>query len=224
MVAAVVNRLGACPLAGDTIGVLDTVLSQEPLKKQTDNSFHRRNYQAIVRIFAMGETTWESTWKEHSSAFDRIRSVVMAVDSARSALWIAEHAQVAESTAREHLNRLAEMGVVASEEANSGIQYRPDPAYVRFQEIRELTTEYETDTLSEFIVELKAAIDELRETYNKPSPTALREAAAGEDISIEESRELLRAAADWEHYTYRLSLIEDAIKRYDEYTGTKASA
>ena len=172
----------------------------------------------------MDDATWESTWKDHSSAFDRVRSIVMAVNQPQSVRWIAEHAQVAESTAREHLNRLAEMGVVVSEDTGSAVQYRPNPAYVRFQEIRELTTEYDTETLSDFIVEIKASIGELQQTHGKPSPTALREAAAGEDISIEGSRELLRAAADWEHYTYRLSLIEDAIKRYDEYTGTKATA
>lgn len=172
----------------------------------------------------MDEISWESTWKENASAFDRVRSVVMTVEKARSAQWIADQARVAESTGRDHLDRLAEMGVVVSEATNSGRQYRPDPAYVRFQEIRELTKEYEPDTLSDFIVDIKASIDELQETYDESSPTALREAATDEDISTAKSRELLQAAADWEHYTYRLSLIEDAIKRYDEYTGTKASA
>lgn len=168
----------------------------------------------------MTEIEWESTWKEHASAFDRVRAVVMATDEARPASWIAEHARVAESTAHDHLNRLAEMGVVKVASTDERTQYGPDPAYVRFREIRELAGDYDPDELSDFIVELKDSIAELRDTHDADSPSELRAAAADESISPEESRELLRAAADWEHYAYRLSLLEDAITRYDEYTGT----
>jgi hypothetical protein len=37
----------------------------------------------------MTDEEWESTWKEHASAFDRARAVVMAADEARPAGWIA---------------------------------------------------------------------------------------------------------------------------------------
>jgi predicted ArsR family transcriptional regulator len=172
----------------------------------------------------MTDEEWESTWKEHASAFDRVRAVVMAVDEARPASWIAEHARVADSTARDHLTRLAEMGMVTVTTTDGGTQYGPDPAYVRFREIRELTADYDPDELSDFVIELKESIQELRETHDADSPSELRSAAAAEAVSPEESRELLRAAADWEHYAYRLSLLEDAIARYDEYTGSPVPA
>ena len=172
----------------------------------------------------MTDEEWESTWKEHASAFDRVRAVVMAADEAHPASWIAEHARVADSTARDHLTRLAEMGMVTVTDMDGGTQYGPDPAYIRFREIRELTADYDPDELSDFIVDLKDAIAELRETHDADSPSKLRSAAAAEAISPEESRELLRAAADWEHYAYRLSLLEDAIARYDEYTGSPVPA
>jgi hypothetical protein len=56
----------------------------------------------------MTDEEWESAWKEHASAFDRVQAVVMSAEKARPAGWIAEHARVAESTARDHLTRLAE--------------------------------------------------------------------------------------------------------------------
>jgi DNA-binding transcriptional ArsR family regulator len=172
----------------------------------------------------MTEVAWASTWKEHASAFDRVRAVVMATDKARSAGWIAEHARVAESTARDHLDRLAEMGMVTVTEDGDGARYGPDPAYVRFREIRELTAEYDPDELGDFVGEIQESIAELREPYDEASPSDLRAAAAAEGITPEESREMLRAAADWEHYVYRLSLLEDAITRYDEYTGSPVPA
>jgi DNA-binding transcriptional ArsR family regulator len=172
----------------------------------------------------MTDVEWESSWKEHASAFDRVRAVVMAANEARPAGWIAEHARVAESTAREHLTRLADMGMVTTTTTGAGTEYGPDPAYVRFREIRELTADYELDELSDFIVELKDSIAEIRDGYDAESPSELRAAAADETLSPAESRELLRAAADWDHYAYRLSLLEDAIARYDEYTGSPVPA
>lgn len=172
----------------------------------------------------MTDVEWESAWKEHASAFDRVRAVVMAADEARPARWIAEHARVAESTARDHLERLAEIGMVTVTRTDEGTQYGPDPAYVRFREIRKLTADYEPAELSDFIVDLKDSIAELRDTHDADSPSELRAAAADETASPEESRELLRAASDWEHYAYRLSLLEDAVARYDEYTGSPVPA
>ncbi|MFQ3475803.1 ArsR family transcriptional regulator [Halonotius sp. F2-221B] len=172
----------------------------------------------------MDESDWESTWQEHASAFDRVRSVVLAVPEPQPAEWIADHARVAESTARDHLDRLADMGVVTSHATDGGTAYGPDPAYVRFREIRELTTEYDSDALSEFVVDLKESIAELREAYDADTPADLRAAAAEPGVDAEEARAMARAAGDWEHYAYRLSLLEDAITRYDEYTASNVPA
>jgi hypothetical protein len=172
----------------------------------------------------MDDLDWEATWQEHASAFDRVRAVVLAVSEPRSAEWIADHARVAESTARDHLDRLTDMGVVTTHAGESGTTYGPDPAYVRFREIRELTGEYDSDELSGFVVDLKESIAELREAYDVDTPGALRAAATEPGVDADEARQMRRAASDWEHYAYRLSLLEDAITRYDEYTATETPA
>ena len=168
---------------------------------------------------------WAAAWTDHATAFDRVRSVVMTVDEPRPAAWIADHAQVAPSTARDHLDRLGELGIVTEKSTESGARYGPDPAYVRFQEIRELTADYSPEELSGFVVELKTEIDTLRETHSVETVAELRAAAAKPGVSTETAQELRRAAADWDHYRYRLSLLEDAITRYDDYqSGTPATA
>jgi hypothetical protein len=116
------------------------------------------------------------------------------------------------------------MKLVTVTKMDDGTRYGPDPAYVRFREIRELTADYEPDELSDFVVELKKSIQELRDTHDADSPRELRAVAAAEAVSPAESRELRRAAADWELSAYRVSLLEDAIARYDEYTGSPVSA
>ena len=166
----------------------------------------------------MSEPAWESIWQEHASAFDRVRAVVMAAAEPQPVGWIADHARVAESTARSHLDRLVEMGVVTVADSTEGRQYGPDPGYVRFREIRDLTSEYDRADLGEFVVEIKESIADLREEYDAARPDELRAAAAESGISAADARAMQRAAADWDHYTYRLSLLEDAISRYNEYT------
>jgi len=172
----------------------------------------------------MDEPEWASTWEDHTSAFDRVRSVVMAVPEPQSASWIADRAHVAESTAREHLDRLAEMGAVAIDADEDCRRYGPDPAYLRFREIRTLTDEHDRSELGDLVVDLKESIADTAERYDAETPAELRAAAAEADVTPEETRTMHRAAADWEHYSYRLSLLDDAITHYDAYTKSATPA
>ena len=215
---AIIGRFGR-PGADETTDGRSTAIDG-----QFDNSIERRNYQTPVRTEGMDESDWEATWQDHASAFDRVRAVVLAAPEPESAEWIADHARVAESTARGHLDRLADMGVVTTHAGESGTTYGPDPAYVRFREIRELAGEYDSDELSGFAVDLKESIAEIREAYDADTPGELRAAAAEPGVDADAAREMRRAASDWEHYAYRLSLLEDAITRYDEYTATETPA
>ncbi|WP_449272143.1 DUF7342 family protein [Halorubrum halophilum] len=52
---------------------------------------------------------WMETWKEHTSAFDRVKSVTMMLSEPQSASWIAEQAAVSPNTARDHLCRLVNL-------------------------------------------------------------------------------------------------------------------
>ena len=172
----------------------------------------------------MSSPEWEATWEANASAFDRVQAVVLAAADPQPAGWIADHANVAESTARDHLDRLADMGVVQRVDSPDSQRFGPDPGYVRFREIRELTSEYNRSELSEFVVDIKEAITERREPYDADTPDELRAAAADPDVTAGETREIQRAAADLEHYRYRLSLLEDAINRYNEYTESATPA
>lgn len=173
---------------------------------------------------SMSDSQWVQTWTENASAFDRVRSVAMTVSEPQTATWIAERAEVAETTARDHLDRLAEIGMLVTDDSEGATTYTPDPAYVRFRELRELVSEHSNADLAEFAAEVKAEIETLQADYDVESPQALREHAVAADVSASDTRDLLRAASDWEHYSYRLSLLEEAVERYHEYTGHRSVA
>lgn len=159
------------------------------------------------------------TWKENASAFDRVRSVAMTVSEPRTATWLAQRADVAETTARDHLGRLVEIGMLVTDDEAGATTYAPDPGYVRFRELRELVAEHSDAELADFAADLKEELEALRVEYDVESPRTLRERAVAADVPATETRELLQAASDWEHYRYRHSLLEEAVERYDEYTG-----
>jgi len=173
----------------------------------------------------MDREAWTETWAENATAFDRVRGVAMSVDEPRPATWVADRSVVAESTARAHLERLVDLGALRTGSSGGATTYEPDPAYVRFREVRRLVDDHDPDELTAFAAEVKDEIAALRETHDADSPAELRRRATSAETSADEARDLRRAASDWTHYRYRLSLLDDAVARYDEYhTGSPAPA
>jgi DNA-binding transcriptional ArsR family regulator len=169
------------------------------------------------------EPEWVRTWKEHASAFDRVKSVTMTLMEPQPASWIAEEAAVSPNTARDHLRRLIDLGVVTATETGGTSHYYPDPLYARLRDVRELLQETTKQELSEQAAELKTDIAAWKTEYDADSPDALRERAAADDVSAEQAYELTRTASDWELARYRLSLVQDAIENYDTWTSDPSS-
>lgn len=157
-------------------------------------------------------------WKDHQSAFDRVRSVAVTLSEPRTADWVAEHAHVAGNTARDHLQRLVEMNVLRTVAGEGATRYGPDPLYRRLQALRDLLDERDRDDLLRLRAELQEQVETWQAEFDVDSPTDLREAAARAD-SAAETHELRRTANDWDLVAYRLRLVEDAIEHYADYTG-----
>ncbi|AHG00636.1 hypothetical protein HALLA_19425 [Halostagnicola larsenii XH-48] len=156
-------------------------------------------------------------WKAQTSAFDRVRSVTETVSEPRPASYIANEAYVAENTARDHLERLAEMNVLLKTERDGTTFYSPDPLHTRMQLLRDLLDSHDRDELIQLKADLQTEIETWREEYAVDSPDELRGCAAETDES-EETRAVLQTAGDWELVRYRLEAVEDAIEHYATYT------
>lgn len=157
-------------------------------------------------------------WKDHQSAFDRVRSVAVTLSKPRPADWIADQAHVAGNTARDHLQRLVEMNVLQEVPGDGATAYRPDPLYRRMRALRDLLDGRDRDDLIELRADLQERVEAWRAEYDAESPADLRERAAHAETA-ERTREYRRTAGDWDVVRYRLRLVEDAIEHYSEYTG-----
>jgi len=169
------------------------------------------------------ESEWVETWKEHASAFDRVKSVTMTLSEPRPASWIATEAAVSPNTARDHLHRLIDLGVVTATENDGPRHYYPDPLYTRLRDVRELLQETTKRELSEQAAELKNDIAAWEAEYDADSPETMRERAADTGVSAERAHELVAVASDWELASYRLSLVQDAFENYETWSADASS-
>jgi len=158
-------------------------------------------------------------WKEHQSAFDRVRAVALTISEPKSANWIVEQANVSENTARDHLQRLVEMNVLRVVSRETTIEYEPDPLYTRIQALRDLLDNYYLDDLLELRRDLQQQVEEWQNEYDADSPSDLRE-QAGHTDTAEETQRMRRTANDWDTIAYRLQLVDDTIEHYSDYAGS----
>ena len=157
-------------------------------------------------------------WIESTSAFDRVRSVAFSLQRPQSAREIADQAHVAEKTARDHLERLAEMDAVLAQADHGPTTYYPDPGYVRFREIRTLAHEHDRDELVEQVATCKRKIEEWKAEYAIETPAELRASVADPEVPEAVVYERQAIADDWELAEHRLDLLGEALAQYDRLT------
>jgi hypothetical protein len=163
-------------------------------------------------------------WKEHTTGFDRVRSVAFALQEPRTAGWIADEAYVSEPTTRDHLARLVDLGILVTNDTSGGRTYYPDPIYSRLTALRELVDANTAAELAEQATEIQRDIEAWKDEYGVSDSSSLRATVAGEDLSADEARTRLRRADDWASAKYHLSLLRDAIDHYDTYTARPSAS
>lgn len=153
-------------------------------------------------------TSGTERWKAGETALERVWSVSVTLSRPRSATWIAEEAEVSVRAGRRHLDRLVEIGMLEEVSGEPSAMFRPDPLYTRLRGVRDLLDEH--DDLEELRSTLEEQIDTWESEYGVESPETLRRRAAQTD-TVDRTRQLRRAANEWEIVRYRLGLVDEAI-------------
>lgn len=159
----------------------------------------------------------ETAWTEHTTPFDRVRAVILAVPKPRSVEYIAEEAAVSVETARNHLESLVELAVALEHDGGDQPVYVPDLVYTRFQTLRSLLDAHDRDGLIEIRDELQTQIDTWQDEYGVDSPDMLRDHATTSE-SPQDTGKLHETADELELVEHRLSIVTDVIARYDTHT------
>lgn len=109
-------------------------------------------------------------WKDETTADERIRAVIDGTTTPKSAGDIAETALVSETKARTTLNKLAEEGIVSSQQTGSGKLYGRDPEWHLLKQIGRLAG---SDTLVDQIQRVKGELAAYEAEYDASDPVEL---------------------------------------------------
>jgi len=159
-------------------------------------------------------------WKEQTKAVERVIDVTLSLEEPRTAGWISDEALASEQTVREHLEMLADLGVVAATTARGVTKYQPDAAYLRFKQVSQFAEQYSQQELVDKAEAWKHSIAETKEQYGVDGPDELLAKAAEEETPVDEMTKYRKAASEWETLQHELSLIQEAIERYAEFDRT----
>lgn len=162
-----------------------------------------------------GDRRGAEAWKEHTKGIERVIQVVLTLDEPKTAGWVSEEALVSERPTREHLEMLADLGVVASLKTHGVTKYSPDHAFLRFRDISQLVERHDRDTLMEEVEGHKAKIESIKEDHDVETPDELRARVVDDDVAAEEVSYYKQLASEWETLQHELSLYKEALERYD---------
>ena len=147
-------------------------------------------------------------WKEHTTAFDRITTVIDATAEPAFAREIADRGAVAEPTARRHLKSLAEVGRVAAVSADGGTKYKRSPTTLAMRRISGLHATYSKAELQDAIADLREKLAALRDEYGVSDADDLAtEPELGDDFWTDVSR--------WRELEENLDIAKAALNLYD---------
>ena len=147
-------------------------------------------------------------WKEDTTAFDRITTVIDATAEPAFAKTIADRAAVAEPTARGHLKSLAEVGRVMAVSADGGTKYKRSPSTLAMRRISGLHATYSKAELQDAIEALREKMATLRDTHGVSDADDLAtELELGDDEWTDVSR--------WRELEENLDIAKAALNLYD---------
>ena len=147
-------------------------------------------------------------WKEDTTAFDRVATVIDATAEPAFAGEIADRAAVAEPTARRHLKSLAEVGRVMTISADGGTKYNRSPSTLAMRRISGLHATYSKAELRDAIADLREKLGALRDTYGVSDADDLAtELELGDDDWTDVSR--------WRELEENLYIAKAALNLYD---------
>ncbi len=148
-------------------------------------------------------------WKEETDTFGRVYYTILGVTEYTHHSKIAEVADCSPSTARKHLNRLVDMGLVNRNPDLHSAYYQRNDAYFEWRDASRIADELTPDEIAERVAHLESRKTEYENRFDDDDPTAV--AAFGQS-DHENTHERLDALAEWRSLDRDIQLYELAFR------------
>lgn len=115
-------------------------------------------------------TDIRDSWERENDAFGRVYETILGISEFTRHHKIAEVAGCAPNTAKKHLNRLNQMGIVECQSSHRILKFRRNDAYLEWREVTQIADEQSVQDLAERVRELETKESELQEEFGVEGP------------------------------------------------------
>ena len=115
-------------------------------------------------------TDIRDSWERENDAFGRVYETILGIPEFTRHHEIAEVAGCAPNTAKKHLKRLNQMGIVECQSSHWSLTFRRNDAYLEWREVTQIADEQSVQDLAERVRELETKESELQEEFGVEGP------------------------------------------------------
>jgi DNA-binding transcriptional ArsR family regulator len=147
----------------------------------------------------------ERRWQQGEDTFSRVYDVAMGITSPTPAAEIADIADCAPNTAKKHLDRLADMGIVSVNGDGRPMQYERNEGYLEWQDASRIANELTVEEIIDRVSELEEERANYEDEFDATDPAAVN---AYEHDSHETTHDRMAAVSEWRGVIRDIRLYE----------------
>lgn len=144
-------------------------------------------------------------WQEETDTFGRVYDVALGVTSPTAYTEIAELADCSPNTAKKHLERLAEMGIVRADRDSRPAQYKRNDGYLEWQDASRIANELSVEEILDRVEVLEERRTEYEAQFGTTDPRAVSVFDHDEHETVHER---MTAISEWQGVVRDIRLYE----------------
>ncbi|MFC7060083.1 winged helix-turn-helix domain-containing protein [Halovenus salina] len=149
--------------------------------------------------------TDQPRWQEGSDTFSRVYDVILGVTSPTAYTDIAELADCSPNTAKKHLDRLTEMGIVRAHRESRPATYERNAGYLEWQDANRVASDLSVEEIVDRVANLEEQRSEYEELFGTTNPDSVSVFDAGNHETIHER---MNAVSEWKGVIRDIRLYE----------------
>lgn len=147
-------------------------------------------------------------WKEQTDTFGRVYYTILGVTEFTYYPEIASTANCAENSAKKHLERLAEMGLVERDSRVELPRYRRNDTYFEWREASRIADDLSKDKIVERVGELESRVADFEDQFGTDDPSTV---SLGDQSSDQSVHAWLKEISEWQSIERDIHLYELAF-------------
>ena len=144
-------------------------------------------------------------WRDETDTFGRVYDVILGITESTPYSEIAGIADCSPNTAKKHLERLTEMGIVRADRDSRPARYERNDGYLEWQDAAQLAEELTVEEIIERVQRLERRREEFEERFGTTDPASVSVFDRDDHEAIHEQMD---AVSEWQS-------IDRDIRRYE---------